>query len=205
MKTIKAKNVLAGLAVLSILASLFILNMVDAITGGPAVKRTSDTLVQDVELKDIIRTSDAAIIGKVVSLNAPVMFQPVGAASENPPVLLSEAEIKVQEKVFDNLGLGNNIYVTFPGGQSTINGVEYDEETLLEFKPGEHIILFVKKAKFYGALDKLTVTGYWQGKYSIGNNGVAVSSDPEKNVKQTKSLSGIRDMIGKNKPQLVEK
>lgn len=205
MESIKAINVLAGLIVLSVMASLFILNMGNAITGGPTIRQTSDTLVQNIELKEVIKTSDAAIKGDVLSMNAPVMFQPTGDASENPPVLLSEVEINVREKLFDNLGLGSNISVTFPGGKSKFNGVEYDDETLLEFAPGEQVILFVKRTKFYDELDKLTVTGYWQGKYSLGKNGSAVSTDPGKNVKQAKSLSEIKDMIGKHKPQFSEK
>lgn len=214
MVTPMKRKILALLAVLLCSAGALVFVLWKAVLTPPHsghLEGPSLATVAEQSLPDIIKESQAIVIGKVTDISA-AKFASDGNQYFDDALIYRDVSIKINHKLYDSLGLVDTITLPVLGGK-----IELPPEVLAKtkepigtirvgaeaahFEPGEQVLLCLKK----GALgfkdgagndymkDCLVITGAWQGKFEVQgdrliNHSPECSTDMESLTRMIKKL-----------------
>lgn len=172
--------------------------------------RAGLALVAKESLEEIIKRSDAALIGKVASVSEARLASEDGKFFEDANAY-REVTIEVEKFLFNDIGITSPVRLIVLGGKvklpkEAVLKKGYSEDTEVfrvyedeaQFEVGEKVLVFLHKGSFglkskegkEVAKERLALTGAWQGKYTVVNEE-AINYDKNRN----KSLKEIMDMI----------
>jgi len=196
-----------ALALLSLLTGITLLSDVfspDATRDEPLIFGTS-SLVEQLEDAELGERADIALIGSVKEIlpskwNTVDGRKPNKAVSEFGPgdVIYTDVVISVDRYVKNPLPT-RDVTVRVLGGTVGEDSMKAEDEP--SFTPGERVMLFLGKddapaTKDIG-MEHLVVTGLFQGKFTLTDDGKAARGD------RTTSLQELLDAVGVNPEEFL--
>lgn len=169
-------------------------------------------LVAEQPLEEIVKSSEAGLIGKVVDISEPKIASKGGVFYEDA-VAYREVTIEVERFLFNNAKLTKPVKIVVLGGSIKLppevavkRGFSADADVIrtfedeAKFELGERVLVFLKKGYvgFKESSEKeekiecLRLAGAWQGKYHLDGKQ-AVNYNPER----SKSLKEIEQIVSK--------
>ena len=127
-----------------------------------ALPVASWAVMKGLTTEDLTKSSDLVVAGDVESATA--------KWSDDGKTIFTTAIVVVRE-VIKGRSVSHKIEVEYPGGEVGDIGLRVSDEGGLE--QGEKVLLFLKHGIRPGGTHKYNLVGKGQGKYSIGQDGVA--------------------------------
>lgn len=121
----------------------------------------SSALMVGLSTEELAETSEVVVKGKVVKIKS--------YWSEDGDTIFTKAHIRIQSIIKGNV-IGKNIIAEYEGGEVGDAGIIVSDTPRL--KKGEKVILFLKPKKIKSN-NVYEIVGDAQGKYTVGNDGIA--------------------------------
>jgi hypothetical protein len=214
------KMVFSGMVVLILILAAIILTQ-STTSKSPEQKfigKAGLALVAEQPFEEIVRDSQAAVIGTVTEISGTRL------ASENKKFFEDAnayrvVKINVERILFDDIGIESQLELIVLGGKIELPEEEvvkrgfpkdtkivrvYEDEA--EFEKGEKVLVFLKKG-VYGfkmldgteeLLPRLALTGAWQGKYTIKENK-AIHHLPSRSIELEDLINKVSYLRGQQK------
>jgi hypothetical protein len=111
--------------------------------------------------------------------------------------LYHEVIIDVSEFLVNDLNLKSPITITAIGGTGNdIFGRKVTFENTVNFRVGEEVIVFAEEREIAWRgrkqVKRLMVTGYFQGKFELTNDGRAINELPERTTTLSEILGSVK-------------